>query len=59
MSVSRFGVSLEEELLKALDGYVKGWIDNPRSKALSLHLTEEGFKKSEQLFFKYFGQEEK
>ncbi len=37
----------------------KGWIDDPKSKALSLHLTEDGFKKSEQLFLKHFGQEEK
>ena len=39
--------------------YEKGWIDDPKSKALSLHLTEDGFKKSEQLFLKHFGQEEK
>ena len=38
--------------------YEKGWIDDPKSKALSLHLTEDGFKKSE-LFLKHFGQEEK
>ncbi len=37
----------------------KGWIDDPKSKALSLHLTDDGFMKSELLFRKYFGQEEK
>ena len=37
----------------------KGWINDPRSKAMSLHLTEDGFKKSQQLFLKHFGQEEK
>ncbi|MGB2897037.1 MAG: DUF6429 family protein [Anaerolineales bacterium] len=37
----------------------KGWIDDPQTKATSLHLTEEGFKKSEQLFLKHFGQKVK
>ena len=35
--------------------YEKGWIDDPKSKASSLHLTEDGFKKSEQLFLEHFG----
>lgn len=34
----------------------KGWIGNPKSKATSLRVTEEGLKKSEKLFRKYFGQ---
>ena len=37
----------------------KGWINDPTSKATSLHVTEDGFKKSEQLFLKHFGQKEK
>ena len=37
----------------------KGWLKDPKTKAMSLYLTEEGFKKSEQLFLKHFGQEEK
>ncbi len=38
--------------------YAKGWIDDPKSKALSLHLTEEGFERSERLFRQHFGQRE-
>ena len=37
----------------------KGWIGDPRSKGMTLEVTEEGFKKSEELFLKYFGQKEK
>ncbi|MCK5053421.1 MAG: hypothetical protein KAR65_04045 [Anaerolineales bacterium] len=37
----------------------KGWIDDPQTKATSLHVTEDGFKKSEHLFLKHFGQKEK
>jgi len=37
----------------------KGWIKDPKSKAMSLYVTEDGFKKSEQLFLKHFGQKEK
>ncbi len=33
----------------------KGWIDNPRSKAKSVLLTEEGLAKSVNLFQQYFG----
>lgn len=33
----------------------KGWIERPKVKSLSLLLTEEGYKTSEQLFMKYFG----
>ncbi len=39
--------------------YDKGWIKDPKTKAMSLYLTEAGFKKSEQLFMQHFGQEEK
>ena len=36
----------------------KGFIDNPKSKAKSVMLTEEGAKLSEELFEKYFGLED-
>ena len=34
--------------------YEKGFIGDPKSKALSVSLTEEGGKLSEELFLKYF-----
>jgi hypothetical protein len=34
--------------------YEKGWIDNPRSKAKSVVLTEEGLAKSADLFQQHF-----
>ena len=34
--------------------YGKGFITNPASKAKSVAMTEEGFKKSEELFRKHF-----
>ena len=37
----------------------KGWIIEPKIKSMTLHLTEEGFKKSEQLFRQHFGLKEK
>jgi len=39
--------------------YQKGYIDNPKSKAKSVILTEEGEKRSEELFVKHFGLKEK
>jgi len=35
--------------------YEKGWIENPRSKAKSVILTEEGLANSARLFHLYFG----
>jgi hypothetical protein len=35
--------------------YEKDWIENPRSKAKSVVLTEEGLAKSARLFQQYFG----
>ncbi len=35
--------------------YEQGYIDNPRSKAKSVVLTEEGRHKAEELFFRWFG----
>ena len=37
----------------------KGWIEALNSKSPTLLVTEEGYRKSEQLFRKYFGIEEK
>jgi hypothetical protein len=36
--------------------YEKGWIENPRSKAKSVVLTEEGLEISARLFQLYFGE---
>ena len=38
--------------------YEQGYIDNPRSKAKSVVLTEEGLRKAEELFFRWFGSSE-
>jgi len=38
--------------------YKKGYIGNPKSKAQSFVLSEEGAKLSEELFFQHFGQRE-
>jgi hypothetical protein len=38
--------------------YEKGWIDNPRSKAKSVLLTEEGLARSVRLFQQHFGTSE-
>lgn len=39
--------------------YEKGFIGNPKSKALSVVMTEEGANLSKELFIKYFGREQK
>lgn len=39
--------------------YEKGWIENPKGKAKSVVLTEEGLAKSMQLFQQYFGVSDK
>jgi len=36
----------------------KGWINEPKTKEMTLRMTKEGFKKSKQLFLKYFGEGE-
>ncbi|MDA3793274.1 MAG: DUF6429 family protein [Elusimicrobia bacterium] len=41
------------ETIKRL--YKKGLIDEPMIKSITLNMTEEGYKKSEELFSKYFG----
>ena len=35
--------------------FEKGYIDDPKNKNKSVLLTEEGAKRSEELFFQYFG----
>ncbi len=37
----------------------KGYISDPKTKAKSVVLSEEGVKMSKELFFKHFGKEEK
>ena len=39
--------------------YEKGWIEEPKSKSMTFAVTEDGYKKSEHLFMKHFGLEEK
>ncbi|RMD88695.1 MAG: hypothetical protein D6813_11710 [Calditrichaeota bacterium] len=39
--------------------YEKGYINNPRSKAKSVALSEEGAKRSKELFEKFFGIKQK
>ena len=36
--------------------YERGYISNPKGKAKSVMMSEEGFKKSEELFLAFFGQ---
>ena len=36
----------------------RGWISDPRSKAKSVMMSEEGYRKSEELFEKLFGVED-
>ena len=37
----------------------KGWISDPKCKAKSIVVTEEGFQKAESLFLKHFGKKNK
>ncbi|MBN2358819.1 MAG: hypothetical protein JXR83_05155 [Deltaproteobacteria bacterium] len=37
----------------------KGWIKETSRKSLSLQVTAEGFRRSEQLFFEHFGKNDK
>lgn len=52
-SVVRAWKSMDWDALDRL--YEKGYIGNPKSKAKSVILTEEGAKLAEQLFGKHFG----
>ena len=36
----------------------KGWIEEPKTKSMSLLVTDEGYRKSEQLFMEHFGLQE-
>jgi len=37
----------------------KGWIEEPKSRDMSLRITEKGYKQSSELFKKYFTRKEK
>jgi len=50
---SRAWKGLDWDVMNRL--YVRGYIGNPKSKAKSVALTEEGAKASEALFKKHFG----
>jgi hypothetical protein len=39
--------------------YEKGWIDNPKSKAKSVALTEEGLARANEFFDKHFSMQER
>ena len=39
--------------------YEKGWIDNPKSKAKSVMLTDEGLTKAYEFFDKHFSMQER
>jgi hypothetical protein len=36
----------------------KGWIEEPKTKSMTFLVTDDGYKKSEQLFMKHFGLKE-
>jgi hypothetical protein len=50
---SRAWKGFDWEVLNRL--YEKGWIENPRNKAKSVALTEEGLAQADQLFQRHFG----
>ena len=47
--------SFEWETMDRL--HKKGWISDPKSKAKSVAMTEEGYQKAEELFQKFFGKD--
>ncbi|MBT3315649.1 MAG: hypothetical protein HN390_13655 [Anaerolineae bacterium] len=52
---TRAGRTFDSATMKRL--HEKGWIDDPKTKAISIQVTEEGFEKSKTLFMEYFGAE--
>ncbi len=50
---SRVWKGFDWEVLDRL--YEKGWIENPRNKAKSVALTEEGLAQATQMFQRHFG----
>lgn len=50
---TRAGRTFDSATMKRL--HEKGWIDDPKMKAISIQVTKEGFEKSKALFKKYFG----
>jgi hypothetical protein len=55
-NVTRAWKGMDWEVMDRL--FEKGYIWDPKNKARSVALTEEGAKLSEELFFKYFGKSE-
>ena len=53
---ARAGRSFDMATMKRL--HEKGWIDDPKTKALSIQITDEGFERSRALFIEYFGEKE-
>ena len=47
--------AFDSDTIKRL--YRKGFMEEPKIKSITLNLNEEGYKKSEELFLKYFGKE--
>jgi hypothetical protein len=52
---TRAGRTFDSATMKRL--HEKGWIDDPKTKAISIQVTEEGFRKSKALFMEWFGEE--
>ena len=52
---ARAGRTFDSATMKRL--HEKGWTDDPKTKAISIQVTEEGFEKSRELFMEYFGEE--
>lgn len=53
--VARAWKGFDWEMLDRL--HAKGWIANPKGKARSVAVTEEGARKAEELFQKHFGKD--
>ena len=53
---ARAGRSFDMETMRRL--YEKGWINDPKTKSLSIEVTVEGFERSRALFLECFGEEE-
>ncbi len=54
---ARAGRSFDMATMKRL--HEKGFINDPKTKALSIQVTEEGFEKARYLFMEHFGEDNK
>ena len=52
---TRAGRTFDSATMKRL--HEKGWIDDPKTKAISIQVTKDGFEKSKALFKECFGAE--